>query len=69
MKKAKAKIYYIKDAERLLNVRRENLFYWEATGKIPKAKREIMSRYRYWTKKDIELIKKIKEGTVHYGRV
>jgi len=69
MKKAKAKKYYIKDVERLLNVQRETLFYWETTKKIPKAKREVMSRYRYWTKRDIELINKIKEGKVRYGRI
>ena len=56
------KKYYIKDAEKILGVQRDNLFYWERTGKIPKAKREVMSNYRYWTELEIKRIKKILQG-------
>jgi len=53
------KKYFIKNIEKILGVKRVTLFYWEKTGKIPKAKRTIMGNYRYWTKKDIEKLKKI----------
>jgi len=53
------KTYFIKDVEKMLDVKRETLFYWEKTGKIPKAKRTVMGNYRYWTKKDIDKLKKI----------
>jgi DNA-binding transcriptional MerR regulator len=53
---------YIRDVERKLGVKRKTLFYWEAHNKIPKAKREVMSGYRYWTLNDIERIKNIMRG-------
>jgi len=53
------KQYFIKDVEKILGVKRVTLFYWEKTGKIPKAMRTKMGNYRYWTKKDIDKLKKI----------
>ena len=54
--------YYIKEAERYLGVYREKLFYWERKKKIPRAKRETMSGYRYWTLAELKKIKKIIRG-------
>ena len=56
------KIYYIKDLERLLAVGRTTIFYWEVTGKIPKARRTPMGNYRWWTQGDLKRIKKIVKG-------
>ncbi len=53
------KKYFIKDLEMMLNVKRVNIVYWEKTGKIPKASRTPMGNYRYWTKDDVEKIKKL----------
>jgi DNA-binding transcriptional MerR regulator len=51
--------YYIKDLEKILCVRRKTFFYWEKTGKVPKAKRTPMGNYRYWTEQDIKKLRKI----------
>ena len=56
------KKYFIKDLEKLLNVKRKTYFYWEKHGKIPKAKRTPMGNYRYWYEEDIKYLKKIIEG-------
>jgi len=56
------KKYYIRDIENHSGVERRTLFYWEKTGKIPKAKREVMSNYRYWTEQDLKKLKKIIAG-------
>jgi len=53
------KKYFIKDLEKVLNTKRVNIVYWEKTGKIPKASRTPMGKYRYWTKEDVEKIKKL----------
>ena len=53
------KRYFIKDIERELEVNRKTYFYWEKTGKVPKAKRTRMGNYRYWTDDDIKKLKKI----------
>ena len=53
------KIYFIKDLEKILNIKRKSYFYWEKTGKVPKAKRTPMGNYRYWTKKEIAALKKL----------
>ena len=42
-----------------LGIYKRTLFNWEANGKIPKAKRDPMNNYRYYTKEDIALLKKI----------
>jgi DNA-binding transcriptional MerR regulator len=51
--------YYIKDIEKHLKVHRKTFYSWEKAGKIPKAKRESMSNYRYWTEDDIIKLKKL----------
>ena len=53
------KKYFIKDLEMMLNVKRVNIVYWERAGKIPKASRTPMGNYRYWTKDDVDRIKKL----------
>lgn len=51
--------YYIRDLERMLGIKRKTLFYWEVHNKVPKAKRTPMGNYRYWTKDDINELKKL----------
>ncbi|MFA5388221.1 MAG: MerR family transcriptional regulator [Candidatus Omnitrophota bacterium] len=51
--------YFIKDLEKELGVKRKTYFYWEKTGKVPKAKRTPMGNYRYWTEEDIKKLKRI----------
>jgi len=53
------KQYFVKDLEIKLGVKRKTYFYWEKTGKVPKAKRTPMGNYRYWTEKDINNLKKL----------
>lgn len=43
----------------LLGVYKRTLFNWEESGKIPKAKRDPMNNYRYYTEEDIMKLKKI----------
>ena len=54
--------YFIQDLEKLLGVNRKTYFYWEKTGKVPKAKRTPMGNYRYWAKEDIDKLKKLIGG-------
>ena len=49
--------YRIKDVEEILRVNRKTLCYWEKMGKIPAAKRDRMSNYRFWTRKDLKKLK------------
>lgn len=56
------KKYYIKDVEEKLGVNRKTLFAWEALRKVPKAKREPMSNYRYWSDSDIRKLKNLISG-------
>ncbi len=53
------KRYFIKDLEKILGVKRAAYFYWERTGKVPKAARTRMGNYRCWTEKEIKRLKKI----------
>ena len=43
----------------ILKVYKRTLFNWEMLGKIPKAKRDPMNNYRYWTEEDVMRLKKI----------
>jgi len=56
------KRYFIRDLEKILQVSRRTYFYWEQTGKVPKPKRTAMGNYRYWTKEEINSLKKLIEG-------
>lgn len=53
------KRYLIAEVIKILGISRKTLYLWEEAGKIPKAKREPMSGYRYWNKDDIKRLKKI----------
>ena len=53
------KRYLIKDVIRLLKISRKTYYNWEKAGKVPEAKKEPMSRYRYWTKGDLIKLRKI----------
>jgi len=56
------KKYLIQDLERILGIKRKTYFYWEKTGKVPKAKRTRMGNYRYWTEADIRKLKELING-------
>ncbi len=43
----------------LLGVYKRTLFNWEEAGKLPKAKRDPMNNYRYYTEEDIAMLKRI----------
>lgn len=51
--------YSAQRAANILGVYKRTLFNWEEAGKIPKAKRDPMNNYRYYTKEDITFLKKI----------
>jgi len=53
------KRYYIETVEKVLKVPRATYYNWEKAGKVPKPKRDPMSRYRYWTEKDLQRLKKM----------
>lgn len=42
----------------ILGIYKRTLFNWEAAGKIPKAKRDPMNNYRYYTGEDIKKLLK-----------
>ena len=48
-----------KEAAEILGITKKTLYNWEIAGKIPKAKRDPMNNYRYYTKKDIKILKEI----------
>lgn len=43
----------------ILGIYKRTLFNWEAAGKIPRAKRDPMNSYRYYTQEDVAALKKI----------
>ena len=51
--------YTSQQVAEILGIYKRTLFNWEATEKIPKAKRDPMNNYRYYTKEDVILLKKI----------
>jgi len=53
------KEFSIKDVERILKVCRKTYYNWEKSGKVPKARRDPMSNYRYWLDKDVKRLKKV----------
>lgn len=53
------KRYFIEDIEKELGVTRRTYYNWEKFGKVPKARRDPMSKYRYWTEEDLRKLKKI----------
>jgi len=53
------KKYNVKEVIKILKCFRNTLYYWEEKKKIPKAKRDPMSNYRYWTEADLKKLRKI----------
>lgn len=53
------KKYFVQDIMKELRIARRTIYNWEAANKIPKPKRDPMSNYRYWTEKDVALLKKL----------
>ena len=53
------KRYFMAEVIKILDISRKTLYLWEEANKIPKAKRDPMSRYRYWTEEEIKKLKKI----------
>ena len=47
------------DVAKALKINKKTLYRWEAAGKIPKAKRHPMNKYRVWTREDVEKLRKI----------
>jgi len=43
----------------ILGISRKTLYLWEQAGKIPQAKRDPMSRYRFWSEQDLKELKMI----------
>jgi DNA-binding transcriptional MerR regulator len=55
----KSKRYLANEVAKILGVSKKTLFNWEKAGKIPKAKRDPMNNYRYYTQEDLIRLKKI----------
>jgi len=53
------KRYHTAKVVKILGIYKKTLYNWEKAGKIPKAKRDPMSGYRYWTEQDVKRLKKI----------
>ena len=51
--------FKIGDLEKKLHINRRTYYRWEAAGKISKAKRDPMSKQRFWTEADIQKFKKV----------
>ncbi|OPY88346.1 MAG: MerR family regulatory protein [Smithella sp. PtaU1.Bin162] len=51
--------YHMKDVAGILGVSTRTILNWEQAGKIPKAKRDPMSRYRIYSEEDITELRKI----------
>jgi len=45
--------------QKILKVSKNTLIRWEKAKKIPPARRDPMSKYRYWTDEDLKKLKKI----------
>ena len=53
------KRYYIEDIERELKICRKTYYNWEKSGKVFKAQRDPMSRFRFWTEADVKKLKRM----------
>jgi len=53
------KRYFIEGIEKELGIVRKTYYNWEKSGKVPRARRDPMSGYRYWTEEDLRKLKKI----------
>ena len=59
MNKANNNRYTSQQVANILGVYKRTVFNWEKAGKIPKAKRDPMNNYRYYTDEDIKHLKNI----------
>lgn len=59
MKFKREKRYLTKEVAKILGISKQTLFNWERASKIPKARRDPMNNYRYYTQKDLIKLKKI----------
>ena len=53
------KYYSAGEVVRMLGICRKTLYNWEVKGKVPRAKRESFSNYRYYNAEDIEKIREL----------
>jgi DNA-binding transcriptional MerR regulator len=53
------KRYYINEIIKELGISRKTYYLWEQAKKIPLARRDPMSNFRYWTAEDLKKLKKI----------
>jgi len=54
------KVYYrVSEVCKMLGIFKNTLYNWEKKGKIPRAYRDPMSRWRLYSEEDVERIKKI----------
>lgn len=51
--------YTAQEVADVLGIDKRTLFNWESAGKIPKAKRDPMNNYRYYTDNDINRLRGI----------
>ena len=51
--------YFVSEVVKKLGISRKTLYLWEKADKIPKAKRDPMSKYRYWNEEDVNQLKEI----------
>lgn len=53
------KRYFISDILNVLSISKNTYLNWERLGKVPKAKRDPMSNYRYWLENDLVKLRKL----------
>jgi len=53
------KRYTLEDVIESLGISRKTYYNWENSGKIPKANRDPMSKFRIFTDEDIKRLRKI----------
>ena len=51
--------YLAHEIAQILGVTKRTLWNWEKAGKIPKARRDPMSRFRMYTEEDLQKLKKL----------
>jgi len=51
--------YTAQEIANMIGVNKRTLFNWETSRKIPKAKRDPMNNYRYYTEEDVKHLKRI----------
>lgn len=59
MNKTNNNRYTAQHVAMMLGIYKRTLFNWEEAGKIPKAKRDPMNNYRYYTEDDIWKLRKM----------